>query len=194
MLLSREDGEDIPSLTNVGPVNNVLHSLFTSCRVMLSDVLVNPSPENYQYKAYIMNLLNYSMDAEFSHMASFGWYRDDKGEFDSCDNGNNGFIGRNALFRRDHSRASDVYHNEPVTFIGKLITDLQISQPGIPPGVEITVDLKYSSHKFRLMSDKNDIIKYKLDIVSLNFLMPVATLSEEIYTSFHATGCLQKMT
>ena len=185
VLLSREDGEDIPSTLNVGPVNNVLHSLFSSCRIMLEDVLVNPSPENYQYKAYMMNLLNYGVEAEYSHMATFGWYRDTKGEFDAADNGNQGFADRNALFRRDHSKAFDSYHNEPVTFIGKLITDLQISQPGIPPGIEITVDLKYTPHEFRLMSDKADPVKYNLDIVSLNLLMPVATLTEEIYTSFH---------
>ena len=46
------------------PVDNILHSLWSSVDVKLNHTLVSSSGTNYMYKALIENLLNYSGDTK----------------------------------------------------------------------------------------------------------------------------------
>jgi hypothetical protein len=56
-------GKDV-DLTDTNTVaNNLLHSLFSQCTVMVNGVPVTQSHEHYNYPAYLENLLTYGTDA-----------------------------------------------------------------------------------------------------------------------------------
>ena len=50
-------------ISNIGQVNNFMHSLFSQVDVSFNQKLVTPPSNSYAYRAYIENLLNYSTDA-----------------------------------------------------------------------------------------------------------------------------------
>lgn len=188
VMLKDESGNPPDVDARVAPVNNVLHSLFSSVQVQLEDVHVNPSPDNYMYKAYIQNVLGYGVEAQSNHLQAHGWYKDTTTQFESTGTGNGGFVQRNKLFRLDGAEGG-VYTDGAVTFTGRLITDLQMCTGGIPPGVQVTIDLRYTSDAFRLMSKKpttNPIAKdekYQLHIKSMTLLMPIGTLNSQVYAA-----------
>ena len=51
---------DLAADTQVVPVNNWLHSLFSQVDVYLNDTLVTPSSNTYPFRAYVETLLSYS--------------------------------------------------------------------------------------------------------------------------------------
>ena len=75
---------------NVGPANNILHTLFDSVTVTLEEVAVNPAPGNYPYKAYIMSRLGYGVEATDSWLQCQGYYKDTSKRFDDTENLNGG--------------------------------------------------------------------------------------------------------
>ena len=56
--VTRADGADLDMADPVGPVNNLLHSLFSQVDVYLKGTLVTPSTNTYAYRAYIETLLS----------------------------------------------------------------------------------------------------------------------------------------
>ena len=60
----RGDGTDLAADTQVAPVNNWLHSLFSQADVYINDTLVTPSSNTYPYRAYVETLLSYGAEAK----------------------------------------------------------------------------------------------------------------------------------
>ena len=58
----------------IGPVNNLLHSMFNQVDVYLNQKLVLPPNDAYAYRAHIETLLNYGPAAKKSHLTSVLWY------------------------------------------------------------------------------------------------------------------------
>lgn len=55
----------------VGPVNNLLHSMFSQADVFLNQKLVSPPNNAYAYRAYIERLLNYAYAAKTASYECF---------------------------------------------------------------------------------------------------------------------------
>lgn len=64
--IEKQDGSEFDSTKKESglPVDNILHSLWSSVDVKLNHTLVSSSGTNYMYKALIENLLNYSGDTK----------------------------------------------------------------------------------------------------------------------------------
>lgn len=62
--------------STTGVVNNILHSLFRQCTIYLNGKPIAQSDNNYSYRAYIENLLNYGQDAASTHLETIGWALD----------------------------------------------------------------------------------------------------------------------
>ena len=62
----KEDGTPFDSSTKESglPVDNIMHSMWSSVDVNLNHTLVSSRGTNYMYKALIENLLNYDADAQ----------------------------------------------------------------------------------------------------------------------------------
>ncbi|XP_039305167.1 uncharacterized protein F54H12.2-like [Solenopsis invicta] len=66
----------------VGPVNQLLHSMFNQIDVYFNKKLVSPPNNAYAYRAYIEALLNYASPAKTSHLTSCLWDTDTPGFMD----------------------------------------------------------------------------------------------------------------
>lgn len=74
------------SQPEIAVVNNWLHSLFSQVDVYLNQKCISPPSNNYAYRAYIENLLNYGDLAKKSHLTASLWYADTAGHFNNKTN------------------------------------------------------------------------------------------------------------
>lgn len=81
---------------DIAPINNWIHSLFSQVDVYLNQKCISPPSNNYAYRAYIENLLNYGELAKNSHLTAGLWAEDDAGKFDDTTS-NRGYIKRKKI-------------------------------------------------------------------------------------------------
>ena len=67
----------------MGPVNLWMHALFSQVEVYLNNKLVTPLSTSYPYRAYMETVLNFSKDAEASHLTSALFYKNQAGKMDA---------------------------------------------------------------------------------------------------------------
>ena len=84
------------NLNSVGPVNNVLHSLFNQVNIYLNDTLVTPSTNTYTYRAYTETALSYGTEAKEAQVTSQLWYKDTAGHMEAPNGTNEGLWDRKA--------------------------------------------------------------------------------------------------
>ncbi len=178
--LTKSDGSLPAASAEISPANNILHTLFSECRVYLEDHLVNESNENYAYKAFLIDILSYDSNAKYSFLQAQGFYQDAPNHMDASA-GNAAFTLRKKLFRNTSNSA---YSLDEVTLVGKLHTDLRSCNAGIIPGISIRVELTRSSDEFALIRPilvPPQTDNYKINLTSISILCPVATLSTETF-------------
>ena len=83
--ITKANGTALDAETKVGPVNLVLHSLFSQVDVSLNERLISPSTNTYPYRAMIETLLNYGGDAKSSQLSMALFYKDTPGKMDAVD-------------------------------------------------------------------------------------------------------------
>lgn len=83
--LVKSDGSKITSTDKVGPVNLLLHSLFSQVEVNVQNKSITSSTTNYPYKAMIQTLLKYGHEAKDSQLTSQLYYADTPNYFDDSD-------------------------------------------------------------------------------------------------------------
>lgn len=98
----KEDGSTLPTKT-VGPINNVLHSLFSSVRLTVNDTPITVNDSDYPYKAYITNLMTYPITCKSSQLIIQGWDSDLNGFFDDVTSSNAGFTNRTAYLKQGNA-------------------------------------------------------------------------------------------
>lgn len=125
----------------VGPVNNWLHSMFSQVDVYLNQKCITPPANNYGFRAYIENLLNYSSEAKRSHLSTGCWADDTAGHMDAITAANAGFTTRREL----------TVDNRTVDLYGPLHCDLFNVDTYLLNGVEMTVKLQRARPDFHLM-------------------------------------------
>ena len=99
----KSDGQFLAKEDKVGPVNLLLHSLFSQIDVSLNDRLISFSNNTYAYRAFIETLLNHGHDSKTSQLTMEMYYKDTAGKMDDVDeeskDGNKGFITRTRFFK-----------------------------------------------------------------------------------------------
>ena len=68
--ITAADGANIADAAAIGPVNLLMHNLFSQVNVALNDKLVSSSTNTYAYRAYLETLLNYGKEAKESQLTS----------------------------------------------------------------------------------------------------------------------------
>lgn len=138
----------------IGPVNNLLHSLFSQVDVYLNQTLVSPPHNNYAYRAYIETLLNYDGEAKNSHLGSVLWANDTAGKMNSVKE-NKGLESRRVLFQ-----------NNKIDLIGHLHSDIFNQEKLLINGVELRIRLVHSRDGFAIM-DLTGVCGIKIEEASL---------------------------
>ena len=151
--LTDTDGGDITAESKCAPVNNVLHSLFSQVTVTMRDSVISHPNNNYSYRAYIENLLNYSSASKETWMKNFGFHQDEAGKFDLESNG--------ALA----ARGKKLIEGGILALKGRLHTDINFQSRLIPSNLDIKFSLSPSKPDFFVQSFDTGK-SYRVEIVS----------------------------
>jgi hypothetical protein len=183
-VITKNDGSLPEKTTNVGTVNNLLHSMFESVRLTVNDLPLTISPSHYPYKAYISNVLTYSTEVKTAQLQTHGFYPDTYDHMEAEDD-NSGFSDRMSLFRKDFDSNGE-YKSDGTTLFGRLMHDLVSCTTGLPPNSKIKFELDRSDDSFVIMSKAEDKEKYKLKITNIALYLPVAQLSNSVFSEINA--------
>ena len=149
------DGTDIAADAGVGPVNLLLHSLFSQVDVQLNDKLVTSSANTYAYRAYLETLLNYGRPAKESQLTASLWYKDTAAHMDNrnvMDGENKGLVNR-AMFTAE---------SKTVDLVGRIHSDLFFQEKLLLNGINVRIKLVSNKDKFVLMAADNATFKLKI--------------------------------
>ncbi len=179
MVITKQNGDLPPRTAIVGPRNNVLHTVFESCRLYLNDVLFSTSSTDYHYKSYICSTLTYPMNVKANQLQASGYITDSSSFFNDC-TANSGFIQRSNLFRVKNLAGND-FRKSGAEFIGRLFHDLIACESGIPPNISIKIELDKSPASFVLQCPPTDKELYDYKFTHAALYIPVGQLSLSVY-------------
>lgn len=148
----------------VGPVNLMLHSIFSQCDISLNDRLVSPSSNTYSYRAYLDTLLNFGSDAKRSQLTSALYYKDKAGSVLVMDQDDPTVSADNTSHNDGLTKRSKfISKSKIVDLLGSLHSDMFMQQRLLLPGVDLKVKLIRSDAAFCLMSNElNPSFKVKV--------------------------------
>ena len=182
-VITKSNGTLPDKSVNVGVINNTLHSLFDAVRLTINDLPLTVSPSHYPYKAYITNTLTYSTEVKSAQLQTQGYYGDTSEHMDSSSD-NSGFQERMNLFRKDFDPVND-YKADGTTFFGRLLHDLVSCSTGLPPNTKIKFELDRTDDAFVIFCPTTDTEKYKLKILNISMYVPVAQLSNSVFSEIN---------
>ena len=182
-VITKNDGTLPAKSANVGVINNTLHSLFDAVRLTINDLPLTVSPSHYPYKAYITNTLTYSTEVKSAQLQTQGYYGDTSEHMDFSSD-NSGFQERMNLFRKDFDPVND-YKADGTTFFGRLLHDLVSCSTGLPPNTKIKFELDRTDDAFVIFCPTTDTEKYKLKILNISMYVPVAQLSNSVFSEIN---------
>lgn len=170
--ITKPDGT-VGTVSDDGPgvVNNILHSLFRQCTIYLNGKLISQTDNNYNFRAYIENLLNYGKDAASTHLESVGWYLDENNmEVLESREENVGYHARQELF--DTSNV--------VELMGKIHGDMFNQDKLLINGVDLRVVLTLERPEFYILSKDDDPNSPRIKILDATMHMNHVTVNPNI--------------
>src|SRR5438132_825708 len=170
------DNTPIVAASQVGPVNLLLHSLFSEVDVKLNDVLITSTNNTYAYRAYLETLLTYGSESKSTQLSSSLYYKDTPDKMDDADplvaTANVGLKKRYAY----------ISEGKTVDLLGRLHTDLFYQQKFLPNDVTIRIRLIRSKNNFCLMSaTPND--NFKIHISDCKIFVRKVKLSPSVFVA-----------
>lgn len=166
--------ETIPKdkVNDIAPVNNFLHSIFSQVDIYLNQKCITPPSNNYNYRAYIENLLNYGSDAKYSHLSSVIWEKDIAGNMD-----NSNVDDKAASCNTGHSKRHSFTKNEQIVELyGNLHCDIFNQDKFMVNGVDMTVKLIKAKNEFLLTGS----YKGRLEIIDANLFVRKVKINPSI--------------
>ena len=169
----------------IGPVNNILHSLFQRVTMKLNGCQVTDTPDNYCYKSYLVTLMSYSNEAKTSTLESTGFHIDsekhmgtEKSPINQLPQ-NTGWWNRISSFKKNFKSESE-FRKEGATFLGRLNHELTQSAKPLPPQMLVQITLNRTSDDFFIMKCADDTKKYKAVINYCCLYVPIAFMQMEM--------------
>lgn len=118
--ITKPNGNNLEDADAVGPVNNLLHSLFSEAEVSLNGLQISSSTNCYAYRAYLETLLSYGPHAKKSQLTASLFYKDDAGKMDKTNPGADGADRNSGLSQRGALTAK----SSEVEMIGRIHSDI----------------------------------------------------------------------
>jgi hypothetical protein len=180
----RADGVAIDNNDHVGPVNLLLHSLFSEVEVKLNDTLVSSTNNTYAYRAYLETLLSFGPAAKKSQLTSALYYKDVGGSMEDRNPhdqtaGNTGFMKRHQFFEG----------GAIVDLQGGIHSDLFFQDKYVPSDVSLRIRLVRNKDAFCLMSSVA-APTFKIKILDCKLFVRKVKLSPSVFVA-HAKALEQ---
>ena len=173
MKITKADGSPIAQDEKVGPINNILHSLFSQVDILLNGTQITDSSNTYAYRAYIEDVLSYGGEAKKSHLTCSLYYKDEAGKMDNNDpsvaDANSGLVTRSAY----------TAGGREVDMVGRLHADIFFQSRYMLNEVNLKIKLTRSKDSFCLMT--NEAEHYKIKIVSAVMRIRKVKISPSVY-------------
>jgi hypothetical protein len=165
---------DTPTTTeNASVDNNAMHMLFRQVDIMLNQVLISSSNNNYPFKAAIDCILNTQQYEDLSGNPSseaWGFYPETNiGDWTDS-------------YSKSRLKARTQNGKSP-TFTGPLLADACSTRRWILPGVETVIRLWQTDYQFRILKDAAVIPDYKVVIEDIAFIANLITVKPEVTLS-----------
>ena len=141
------NGDNIPNDAAVGPVNNLLHSLFSEVDVKVNDTLLSSTNNTYSYRSYLETLLTYGKDAKESQLTSSLFYKDTSGHMDVAV-----VDGANATNAGLNKRQTFFSESRITEMIGRIHADLFFQEKYLLSDVGLRLRFVRNKDSFTLMS------------------------------------------
>ena len=185
----RANGDICTDADHVGPVNLILHSLFSHVEVELCGKSFGDPNNLYAYRAYLETLLNNSPDVLDSRLKCEGWEKDTADNMDSTDpdeataaDQNKGLMTRSVDFKK----------SKTVTLMGRPHHELFRQEKDIPPNCDLKVRLIRNRSAFCLMAKKvtgdatalANATRYKFEIKAAKLWIRTKTLANHVALAF----------
>ena len=154
---------------NIGPVNLLLHSLFSQVDIYLNSQLVSTSNNLYAYKSYLQTLLNYSQDKKKSILQTQGFYEDTPGHLEDTTVHNAGFTARKALMKK----------SSEIELVGRLNSELFSQERLLPSNTDLKIKLTRTKDSFALMGT----VPSKLEITECFLFIRRVEINPELVSS-----------
>ena len=128
--------------------------------------------------------MTYSTEVKTAQLQTQGFYPDTSEHMEAVDD-NSGFQDRMCLFRKDFDTTGD-YKKDGTTLFGRLLHDLVSCTTGLPPNTKIKFELDRSDDSFVILTKTDDLEKYKLKVLNIALYVPVAQLSNSVFSEINA--------
>ena len=161
------------------PVNNLLHSLFESIQVLLNNEKITGNNEDYPYKAFFHNLLEFNKQGKEEFLAPTAMYVKDKAkQHDDTAGANTGFTSRRTMALGTGWK----------TLTGRLCLDIADQHKYIPPNTHIRFLFTRTKRDFYMIEAtgglfqvniRNPVVSLRHVAVSDVALMEHAKLTKE---------------
>jgi len=144
--IKHKDGSNLDADEKIGPVNNLLHSLWRQVDVSFGSTQVSSSTNTYSAESYSKTVLNFGMSAKKSQLQAAMWYGDTSGAFEDAK-----VTGRNVGFK---SRNALVKESTEFELVGPLYCDVFMIQKYLLSFVDLKIKLVPNTAEYFLMSDE----------------------------------------
>lgn len=174
MISKNNDGTEIKTKLTaatlpVAPVNNTLHSMFRQIILTLNGTQIGQNTQNYPYRAYIDNLLNYEESSAAQHLAGIIFKADTPKHFEKITSENAGASERGLLFQPD----------EEVELVGRLHLDMLNTKKFMLNNVDIGLTFELHRPEFYLMKT-TDTNTSSLKIIDATLFIDHVKLNPEV--------------
>jgi hypothetical protein len=173
-----------PENEQVGPVNNVLHSLISQVKISIKEVPITSYNEHYAYKSYLHQLLDYDRNTKKAQNRMQGWEDDTIGQFDSDLNA--GWKIRQSYFVQSSVQVKTtrnfIFRADPVIFFGLLDTDIQELSQGLVPETPWELEIKFHPQPGFALWSKGVGSVYRLKVDSAKIHVWTGLLNARICT------------
>ena len=172
----KSNGDALEAANIAAPVNNVLHSLFSQCSVLLNETLITPSNMYYAHRSMIERMLLFSKEYNETQSECSGYYKDeDPASADGV---------KSSSYK---TRSAMCAESKVIKLIGRPHVN-RFAQPDfLPPGVDMKVVFQRSTDEFATfvppgvssgvpLACKISILEAKLQIVR-HKVLPAAAIN-----------------
>jgi hypothetical protein len=180
--IERANGDALVPADTVGPVNNLLHSLFSQVDVSLNGTLITNSSNTYHYRAYLENLLSYGPAAKSSQLTTELFYKDEAGKMDKANPLADADADKNKGLAKRHSF---IVRSREVDLIGRIHSDIFFQQRYMLNEVNTKIKLTRSKDSFCLMATGDHVFKIK--ITSAALMIRKVKISSSVYLAHAKT-------
>lgn len=161
--ITNENGTNIAAANVVGPLNDILNSMFMSVEMELGGVLITDPNTKYAFRAILENIINYSQIVTKTRLLAEGWIKDTAAHQQDTDpaGANEGL----------HDRAQGFNNSHTVCLIGRPHLDLFHQEKLIPANINLRLRFTPNTSPFTLKTAvpadaEHPQQQYKLQILS----------------------------